>query len=276
MAILNDKNSSFALTRVNPKISGNVKITIDSSGGVWLNSIESTKELSSSKFKKFNVSGTASFEADLKQFIGKLPPETVFAIKENNPDPLNTSTSFKDQYDFFYAMGASNLISNQYDEDYAYMAPIWIRDDIPEYFVILKLDDPLDFPYNDEVMSGNIVEGKTYIAKGDNDEYYITYNDEIIPNNSTFVGVSTSATYTVNAGSGKVILLDENKDIPIDRATQFENIMKKAKIIKTFDLTEKSTIGKYIRNTRNSQFFPTSPLTVRFDGGLMTTWNRVS
>ena len=78
---LNDKTSSFGLVKTNPKISGNVKITVDSAGDVWLNTINATKELSSSNLKKFRTTRTSTYASDLKKFIGKLPPEIVFQVK---------------------------------------------------------------------------------------------------------------------------------------------------------------------------------------------------
>lgn len=273
---LNDKRTSFSLARTNPKISGNIKITVDSEGLIYLNSLDATKELSASDFKKFRIGTTgSSYEADLKNFIGQLPTGIVFAANEKNPNPVNTSESFKDQYDFFYNMGAENLISKFYDEEYSYFAPLWLRSDLPEYFVIFRVDEPLDFPYNVNVPSGDIEVGKTYIVKGDA-SHLVTYANTTYQNGQTFIGsILGGPTYT-STGVGKVILLDENKDIPVDNIEQFKKIAKKAHVIKTFDLSENSNIGKYIRNIVNSKFFPSSPITVRFDDGLLTTWNGVS
>jgi hypothetical protein len=40
-----DDRASYGVLKTNPKISGNVKITLDSTGGLWLNSIDAVKEL---------------------------------------------------------------------------------------------------------------------------------------------------------------------------------------------------------------------------------------
>ena len=45
------QNASFGLLRANPKISGNVKISTDSKGDLWLNSIDSNEEMSKSRYK---------------------------------------------------------------------------------------------------------------------------------------------------------------------------------------------------------------------------------
>jgi hypothetical protein len=64
-----DYNTSFSVIRTNPKISGNFKITVDSSGGVWFNSMNANETLSSSRFKKFPISGQNSYSVDLFNYF---------------------------------------------------------------------------------------------------------------------------------------------------------------------------------------------------------------
>lgn len=56
----------------------------------------------------------------------------------------------------------------------------------------------------------------------------------------------------------------------------FSNIIKKAKIIKTFDLTERSSIGSYIRRHLNNENFPKTPLYSSFDKNTETQWRGIS
>lgn len=269
---LNDKTSSFGLIRTNPKITGNVKITVDSIGDVWLNTINATKELSSSDLKKFRTTRTSTYAQDLKKFIGKLPPEIVFHVKPG-ADSGAISTSFRDQYDLFYSMGVSPLISEAYDEDYSYFAPIWLRDTLPDNFVIFRVNDPLDFPYNKNVEPNDLIIGKEYKVVGTG--YSVVYDNQLYIENETFTTVNDTF-YTVSTGSGIVVDLDENKDLPIDNAKLFEDLVKKAEIVETFDLTANSKIGQYIRRIKDDKKFPQSPITVRFDDGLLTAWNGIA
>lgn len=269
---LTDKTSSFGLVRTNPKITGNVKITIDSGGDVWLNTINATKELSSSDLKKFRTTTTSTYAQDLKKFVGKLPPEIIFAIKPG-ADPGAISTSFRDQYDLFYAMGVQPLISDAYNEDYSYFAPIWLRDTLPDYFVIFRVNDPLDFPYNKNVEAADLVIGKEYKVVGTG--YSVIYDNQVYVDGDTFTTVNNTF-YTINVGTGLVVDLDENKDFPIDHAKLFDDLVKKAEIVETFDLTSESKIGKYIRRIKDDQKFPQSPITVRFEEGLLTAWNGIA
>lgn len=269
---LNDKTSSFGLVRTNPKISGNVKITVDSAGEVWLNTINANRELSSSDYKKFRTTQTSTYESDLKKFIGSLPPEIVFEVKPG-ADPTAVSDSFQNQFDLFYSMGVQPLISDAYDEDYSYFAPLWLRDQLPEYFVIFRIDEPLDFPYNENVESGDLVQGKEYKVSGAG--YKVAYENLLYEDGDTFVATGTN-TYSVFAGSGKVVDLDENKDLPIDYAALFDKLVKNAQVVETFDLGPESKIGKYIRRIKDNPNFPRSPITMRFEDGLLSTWNGIS
>ena len=273
---IDDKTASFAVVRANPKISGNVKITIDSKGKLWLNSFDANKELSASQFKRFPIAATSSFESDLWTFFNKgaTPPSIVFGQYEKKPNITAISDTLKDQYDFFYAMGAAPLISSQYEEEYSYLAPIWLREQLPDYFVIFRIDDPIDYPYNNNVLPGNIEAGIEYKVVGTN--YKVRYAGRDYKDGFTFKGIAGQTMYSVINGSGKVISLNENKDNPISISDEFRHMLKKAAAIKTFDLTDNSNIGKYIRNIKNSGRFPASPLSARFDGDLMTTWNGIS
>ena len=56
-------------------------------------------------------------------------------------------------------------------------------------------------------------------------------------------------------------------DIDFDNRTNYQNIqdiLKDAEIVKTFDLTEDSSLGKYIRNHVNSESFPETPIQFNF------------
>ena len=55
-----------------------------------------------------------------------------------------------------------------------------------------------------------------------------------------------------------------------------EDILDKCTIVRTFDLTENTPIGKYIRNYANSKGFPKSPLTLSLDPDTILTYNGIS
>jgi hypothetical protein len=141
-------NSSFQLVRTNPKLTGNIKLTINEAGDMWLNSIKANLQLASDTYSKVAVDPNRAHATNVYSFFndGKLPNEVIFDCSEK-VDVTKTSNNFNDQFDFSnYFSGAKYLTSNKYDERISYFAPLYLKKDIPNYFIIFKLNDPLNVP----------------------------------------------------------------------------------------------------------------------------------
>jgi hypothetical protein len=142
---------SFGLARTNPKLTGNVKITVDSVGDIWLNSIDAVKELSDDRFKKYRIGRNGSYAADVFKFFdyGVTPPELVFSLFQADSQYTSTKRSLSEQYDRFYQYGVTQLNSKFYGESFSFFAPIYLKKEIPEYFVIFKTPGPINgFSYD--------------------------------------------------------------------------------------------------------------------------------
>jgi hypothetical protein len=141
-----DDRSSYAVLKSNPKLTGNIKLTVDSGGSLWLNSIDANQELSDARFKKYAVSSASTYQRDLYYFLdqGKFPKDTLFSLYQKDDQYLNTKRSFSEQYDNFYNYGVEQLNSRFYDEDFSFFAPLWLRKEMPDFFVIFRLDHPLN------------------------------------------------------------------------------------------------------------------------------------
>jgi hypothetical protein len=215
--ILED-TSSFQLVRTNPKLTGNVKFTIDSRDRMWLNSIDVNQELSRDLYKRVPIDPDKSLPANMFKFFagGTTPSEIVFDLNEAF-DPVRTSSDYKDQYDFAeYFSGAKYLPSRRYEEKLTYFAPLYLKRDIPDRFVIFKIEDPLNSPI-----------------------------DEI------------EAAY------------------PFDRVEYIKEMFSKATLIKTFDISEGTKVGDYIRKYVQSDGFPASSLEVSFQEDQPTNWSGI-
>jgi hypothetical protein len=227
------KRTSFGLLRTNPKLSTNIKIIADSKNRIYLESIDANPFLSKSIYKGFEVSGNGSYSFDLKRFYNQgsrlLPNKIAYSLFEEDD-----STTIKDQYnkqfDFTYGNGMYPKNSQLYTEEFSLFSPLWIeRDNIPEYFVIFKMDGP------------------------------VTVN----ANTSQYSGLDIDTLSSLNS------LVEDPENF-------FSNIIQNAYIIKTFDLTNRTEIGKYIRNHVNDANFPESPLYISFDKGQNSYWQGIS
>lgn len=283
-----DYNTSFSVIRTNPKLSGNFRITIDSEGKVSLNSMSVNQTLSNDRFKNFNVTGENSFALDLFNFFdkGQLKASTIFQVGQFTKGSTEPVKKYQDQYDFFYASGASSLIDKNYGESFSYFAPLWLKSEIPDYFVIFKIPGPINYPYSkNQVFINNGIKYKL-IQNYDSDvDFVVAYgkdptgNDILYRNSNIFTGNSDYTSYNIISGSGSVVIFNELEYI--EESNDVETIFRKkiltnANVIKTFDLGENTKIGKYIRSIYNDKNFTNSPVDVSFGPNAYTYYNGIS
>ncbi len=280
------QNSSFGVLRANPRISGNVKLTVDSKSDIWLNSIDSNEEMANSSYKAFRISPDTTYDKDLYRFFddGKTPPQFVFGMVGEGDPVQNQIKNLESSYNFFYSSGVSPLISDRYDEDFSYLAPLWLGEDIPDHFVIFKVNDPIDYSYQIPVSS--LEPGKTYKVLQDpsvntQDPFYLPY--EVSSGSQTFtdgnIFTATAFTFNVIQGQGNVILLDPSYNINNVENTAdhfYDKILPKSTVVASFDLTENSKIGKYLRKIKSNPGYTDSLIDVRFEENQLTTFNGVN
>jgi hypothetical protein len=226
------KKTSFGLIRTNPRLTTNIKLVADTKDKIYLESIDADPLLSKSIYKGFEISNSGSYSFDVKRFFSQngvpLPNDIVYRVFEED-EGLEIKNRYKNQYDFTYGFGFYPKNSRIYSEEYSMFAPIWLEpDNIPERFVIFKMDGPVSVNPADINYNGSL----------DNSPEL----EDLISNPSKF----------------------------------FDNYIKTSKIIKSFDLTEKSSLGKYIRNHVNGQNFPESSLYISFEKGNQSFWNGIS
>ena len=287
MAEKKDKyKSSFGIIRANPRISGNLKISVDSTENIWLNSIDSNDEMSRNQYKGYRISPDGDFANDVYSFFngGKTPTNFIFGIKGEETIKENFVSSLADQYDGFYHAGVSPLVSTVHDESFSYLAPIWLGKDIPKYFVIFRIDDPIDFSYVVKVTQLEV--GKNYKVLEDYglDTTALTYQQYKIKTDGVEYSAgsifsATTTSFTNVTGSGSVVLLDANYNVQNvgDIQSHFvENILPKSSIVSTFSLQKESKIGRYIRNIQNNSGYSKSLIDVRFEKNSLSTYNGVS
>jgi len=287
-----DSNSSFGVLRTNPKISGNIKITLDSEGRVWLNSLDANPTLSDQKYKKFEISGANSYAKDLQRFFsgGKfsdtsINPDLIFQVGNFTDGSTKPVEKFSSQYDFFYGAGASTLVDRNYPENFKYFQPLWIKSELPEFFVIFKVPEPLSYPYSTNQTS--IQNGSQYKVVQDvssTQNFKVSYgkdslgNDLIYSAGQFFTGNSVYSTYTVLSGSGKIVLMDELLFQPeVDDVESYFNtkILPYSTVIATFDLRSNTKIGKYIRSIVNDPGFSPSPVDFSFQLNAYSYFNGI-
>ena len=208
-----DSNSSFQLIRTNPKLTGNVKIVVDSNEHIYLNSISANETLSQEVFQKVAIDTKVSYGDNLKSFFNKvnIQNNSIFHNKQNL-DLNQQLYKFDNQYAFEeYFTSVRYTESNYYDEYFAYFAPLYLQRDIPEYFVIFRIEGALDERL--DLLSPDRTNEKVFL-----------------------------------------------------------DLLERAKIIKTFDLSRSSTLGKFLWEMVDDLYQTDTELDVNFDSSIIT-WN---
>ena len=214
--------ASYSIIRTNPKLTGNVKVVSDGTD-IYLESFSANTRLSSQRYKAFKVDGTSTYDQDVFRFFnsGKFPVDSAYEVFQEYEDTAVLS-SYGNQYEMFYSAGTRSIASETYSQSMGTLAPLWLNEQIPNYFVIFRLDNP--------------------------------------------AAVNNFNAATENAGS-----------INAQTSAEFsKNVLENCTAIKTFDLSEGTTLGSYIRNYRNQEEFPEVPLTVSWRKDEPILWNGIS
>ena len=142
--------ASYLILRTNPKFSGNVKLVIDPSDNLFMDTFKVSDILSNKLYRKQRISGNSVFSGDIRKVFSSLPQGEIYKLSDGNIlDIAIPKTNYYDQYDTNYSYGARLLIDELYEEDYAMLAPLWISRNLPDYFVIFRVSGT----YNEETYS---------------------------------------------------------------------------------------------------------------------------
>jgi len=138
--VLVENESSYLLLRTNPKYSGNVKLMVDSSNNIFLDTFKVSEILSNKKYRKQKVSGNSFLSGDITRVFKSLPQGEMYRVdRENTLDISRPKTSYSEQYNTTYNYGARILIDELYSEKYSILAPLWINSKLPDFFAVFRL-----------------------------------------------------------------------------------------------------------------------------------------
>lgn len=130
-----------AINATNPRITGNIKLVVDTSGQMYFESINSSDWLSKVSYKGYKYNDNLSYNTNLRNFINQnIGTKALFDIVDVSS--INNTNNLYDQYNYLYDAGCYSEESQLIQENFRFFAPIHIEDtsNLPEYFVILKTD----------------------------------------------------------------------------------------------------------------------------------------
>lgn len=259
---------TISLFRSNPKLTGNIKISVDSSGGIYLNSFDANSVLSDSKYKKVRVNPNGKYAIDMCRFfdMGGVPNNIIFDIGRSTDD-ISSKKEFDKHFETQYNYGLSRCNSSLYDEQFSFLAPIWLTKKIPKYFVIFKNPGAKDIEYTH---NPTLEAGRTYRVVGDS-SFTTKYGTTVYTNGQNFTASVAEGLSYINTGNGYIVLDDpayeENFTNP--DTNLLADFIADSDIVTVFDLSENSSIGKYLRNHINDSLYSEDILTVSFEENIL-------
>ncbi len=146
-----DDGVSFALVRTNPKLTTNTKLMYNGKK-MYMESYASSPLLNRNQYKNVSVKQNSTYNKDIARFLMG-SGERAYGVYKNFSD-VAISDSYDNQFENFYWCGAEYIDSSFYDEEIGFVAPLYLREKLPNYFLIFRLDTPSNYNLNvDE--SGN-------------------------------------------------------------------------------------------------------------------------
>jgi len=151
-----DGDTSYLLMRTNPKFTGNIKLTLDTSNNLYLDTFKISDILNNKKYRKQKVSGNSYFSGDIRKVFSDMPLGELYRLDaEDTLDIAIPKTDLYKQYNLNYSYGARLFVDDLYDDDYALIAPLWINNKIPDYFAVFRIDGVI----NEETYDSNDLSG---------------------------------------------------------------------------------------------------------------------
>ena len=151
---INSEVDSYMLLKTDPKLTGNIKLVVDTSYNLYLDTFKVTEELSKSIYRKYPVSYEGNYPRDVKEVFGKIQMQELYKVPEQSLDPKRYYTNFNDQYLTMYEYGAETNDDNMYSENMKILAPLHIGKRIPDFFAIFRYEGT----YNPETYQGQRIQ----------------------------------------------------------------------------------------------------------------------
>ena len=137
-----DDGVSFALVRTNPKLTTNTKLMYNGKK-MYMESYASGELLNRTMYKNVSVKQNSTYNKDIASFL-TASGSRAYIVYQNFSD-TTISDSFDNQFETLYWCGAEYIDSSFYDEEIGFVAPLYLREKLPNYFLIFRLNTPSNY-----------------------------------------------------------------------------------------------------------------------------------
>lgn len=227
--IMNNPNVSYALLRTNPKLTGNVKVVVDSKNDIYLDTFKVSQTLSQKKYRHIKVSSSDYYGLNLMSKFKDIPTTDFYKIEDNCYSLFTPAQTYDGEFYDMYRMGVKTNDDKMYSENYSMFAPICLKEYTPDFFVIFKIDKSIvdsSISY-DEDNSSDLDKFKFFIKNGTIVKTYDMrensklgeYIKNIVDNSSSLIGDFYESYDTQNVNRYNGISIDRGVATSIYEST---------------------------------------------------------
>jgi len=134
-----DGATSFGLLRANPKLTGNIKVVVDSSSNIFLDTFKVSLSLSQREYRKISVNPNDYYGTNLMVKMKDIPTDDLYKIEDGCYDMFAPGNNLSEQYYDTYNYGVRTNRDKLYNENFSFLAPLCIRKKLPDFFLIFKV-----------------------------------------------------------------------------------------------------------------------------------------
>jgi len=134
-----DDDTSYSILRVNPKLTGNVKVVVDSESNMYLDTFKVSLGLSQNKYRHIPINPSEYYGRTLMSKMRSIPTDDFYKIEDSCYDLFATANDLNEQYYDKYNYGVRTNTDKMYSENFALLAPLCIRKVLPDFFLIFKI-----------------------------------------------------------------------------------------------------------------------------------------
>jgi hypothetical protein len=132
------------LLRTNPKLTGNIKLVVDTDYNIYLDTFKASPKLNDQRYRRQAVPADGNYPYDIKRIFATLPNTELFKVPENSMKAHKVYNDFNDQYETMYEYGAETNTDNLYPENMKILAPLHIGKDVPDFFTVFRYNEVID------------------------------------------------------------------------------------------------------------------------------------
>ena len=136
---MNSLNMSYGLLRANPKLTGNIKVVIDSSSNIYLDTFKVSETLQQKRYRRIKVGYNDYYGEDIMAKFRSVPSTDLYKVNSDCFNMFTTVQTYSSQYYDVYNYGVKTNNDLLYSENFAFLAPLCIRQEVPDFFLIFKI-----------------------------------------------------------------------------------------------------------------------------------------